>query len=82
MDEMEFRLCVTDNKNSILELIKNNQHFIKKIQKFHNYYGKKGCYYINNKKIFFIPSIYKSIKDTTGSGDIFFSDIRFSFGNK
>ena len=77
MDEMEFRLCVTDNKNSILELIKNNQHFIKKFKNFIITMGKKGCYYINNKKIFFIPSIYKSIKDTTGSGDIFFSTLGF-----
>ena len=35
--------------------------------------GKDGSFVINNKKISFIPTIYKSIKDTTGSGDIFFS---------
>ena len=39
--------------------------------------GKEGCFVINNKKIFLIPSIYKSIKDTTGSGDIFFSMLAY-----
>ena len=35
--------------------------------------GKDGCFVIKNREIIFVPTIYKSIKDTTGSGDIFFS---------
>ena len=73
MDEMEFRLCLRDNQNSIKFLIKKNLKFINKFKYFVITMGKDGCFVINNKKIFFIPTIYKSIKDTTGSGDIFFS---------
>ena len=39
--------------------------------------GKYGCYAIKNKKIFFVPTIYKKTKDTIGSGDIFFSTFAF-----
>ena len=35
--------------------------------------GKEGCFVVKDKKIFFVPTVYTSIKDTTGSGDIFFS---------
>ncbi len=77
MDEMEFRLCVGDNQNSIKLLIKENLKFINKFKYFIITMGKEGCFVINNKKIFFIPTIYKSIKDTTGSGDIFFSMLAY-----
>ena len=35
--------------------------------------GKFGCYHCSNGLIKFIPAVYSAFKDTTGSGDIFFS---------
>ena len=77
MDEMEFRLCVNDNENSIQYLIKKNNKFTNKFNNFVITMGKYGCYAIKNKKIFFVPTIYKKTKDTIGSGDIFFSTFAF-----
>ena len=73
MDEMEFRLCARDNQNSIKFLIKENLKFISNFQYFIITMGKEGCFVVKDKKIFFVPTVYTSIKDTTGSGDIFFS---------
>ena len=37
--------------------------------------GKQGCYYVSNKKKYYIPAVYKFARDTTGAGDIFFSTL-------
>ena len=37
--------------------------------------GKQGCYYVHNKKKYFVPVVYKFARDTTGAGDIFFSTL-------
>ncbi len=73
MDEMEFRLCVRDKESSIKHLINQNSKFINKFKYFVITMGKEGSFVIKNREIIFVPTIYKSIKDTTGSGDIFFS---------
>jgi sugar/nucleoside kinase (ribokinase family) len=35
--------------------------------------GKFGCYHSSNGLVNFIPAVYSTFKDTTGSGDVFFS---------
>ena len=83
MDEMEFRLCVRDNKKPIDQLIKKNLNFIKNFTNFIITRGKEGCYLVKQKKIYFVPTIYKTVKDTTGSGDVFFSTfVYFILTNK
>ena len=39
--------------------------------------GIKGCYIVSKNKVHFIPTVYKNTFDTTGCGDIFFSDTDF-----
>lgn len=77
MDELEFRLCVCDRINSIEYLIDNNLKFISKFKNFIITRGKNGCYCIINKKKYNVPIIFESSRDTTGSGDIFFSNMFF-----
>ena len=77
MDEMEFRLCVGDNSNSIDFLIDKNKKFINRFKNFIITRGKEGCFFVNNKKKYFVPVVFKSSSDTTGAGDIFFSSILF-----
>ena len=77
MDELEFRLCVCDRINSIEYLIDNNLKFISKFKNFIITRGKNGCYCIINKKKYNVPIIFESSRDTTGSVDIFFSNMFF-----
>ena len=35
--------------------------------------GKNGSYHISKNSTLFSPTIYSTFKDTTGSGDVFFS---------
>ena len=73
VDELEFRLFVQDKNKNIYELLLNN---IKKISKYKTFIvtmGSNGCYIVNKNKIFYVPTIIKTSKDTTGCGDIFFS---------
>ena len=35
--------------------------------------GKFGCYHISGASSVFVPTVYSTFKDTTGSGDVFFS---------
>ncbi len=73
MDEQEFRLSVQDKNKSIKELIKINKNFISKFKNFIITMGRYGCYHVSNKSILFSPTVYSTFKDTTGSGDVFFS---------
>ncbi len=75
VDEMEFRLCVGDKFTSINYLIDKNIKFINKFNNFIITMGKQGCYYVSNKKKYYIPAVYKFARDTTGAGDIFFSTL-------
>jgi rfaE bifunctional protein nucleotidyltransferase chain/domain len=77
IDEMEFRLCVSDKTSSIDYLIDKNLKFINKFKYFIITRGKEGCFYIHQKKKHFVPAIFKLTGDTTGAGDIFFSTIIF-----
>ena len=60
-------------------LIKENLKFISNFQYFIITMGKEGCFVVKDKKIFFVPTVYTSIKDTTGSGDIFFYIFKFDY---
>ncbi len=75
VDEMEFRLCTVDKFSSISYLIDKNPKFINKFKNFIITMGKQGCFYIHNKKKYYIPAVYKFARDTTGAGDIFFSTL-------
>lgn len=73
MDEQEFRLSVQDKNSEIIKLIKSNKSFIKNFKNFIITMGKFGSYHISHKKSIFCPTVYNTFKDTTGSGDVFFS---------
>ncbi|MSP11201.1 MAG: hypothetical protein EXR14_06360 [Pelagibacteraceae bacterium] len=73
MDEQEFRLSVQDKSTDMKTLIKLNRKLINKFKNFIITMGKFGCYHCSNGLIKFIPAVYSTFKDTTGSGDIFFS---------
>lgn len=75
VDEMEFRLCVGDRTSLVSDLIDKNIKFINKFNSFIITMGKQGCYYVHNKKKYFVPVVYKFARDTTGAGDIFFSTL-------
>lgn len=77
MDEIEFRLCVGDKNNPIENLINKNLKMINKFKNFIITRGKEGCYFVNKKKKYFVPVVFKSLGDTTGAGDIFFSTIYY-----
>ena len=73
MDEQEFRLSVQDKNTSVDKLISANKKFIKKFTNFIITMGKFGCYHISGASSVFVPTVYSTFKDTTGSGDVFFS---------
>lgn len=73
MDEQEFRLSVQDKNKPIKDLIRSNKNFIKKFKNFIVTMGKNGSYHISKNSTLFSPTIYSTFKDTTGSGDVFFS---------
>lgn len=73
MDEQEFRLSVQDKNKPIRDLIKSNKKFIKKFKNFIVTMGKNGCYHVSKNSTLFSPTVYSTFKDTTGSGDVFFS---------
>ncbi len=73
MDEQEFRLSVQDKSTTIINLIKSNKNFIKKFKNFIITMGKYGSYHISKKSNLYSPTVYNTFKDTTGSGDVFFS---------
>jgi rfaE bifunctional protein nucleotidyltransferase chain/domain len=73
MDEQEFRLSVQDKNTDVKNLIKSNRKLINKFKNFVITMGKFGCYHSSNGLVNFIPAIYSTFKDTTGSGDVFFS---------
>ena len=39
--------------------------------------GSRGCYVCKKNKIYFAPTVFKNLFDTTGCGDIFFSTFLF-----
>lgn len=71
MDEIEYRLCVQDKNLPINDLIKKNLNKFIKFDQLIITRGKFGCYIVKNKKVYFIPSFFSELKDTTGCGDIF-----------
>jgi cytidyltransferase-like protein len=73
MDELEYRLCVQEKSLPINELIKKNLNKFNRFDQLIITEGKVGCYVVKNKKIYFIPSFFKELKDATGCGDIFLS---------
>jgi len=77
MDEVEFRLSVSDKYNSIDTLIDKNLKFINRFKNFIITRGKNGCIYIRNKKKYYTPAVFENNSDTTGAGDIFFSTLFF-----
>ncbi len=77
VDEVEFRLCVKNNNETVLSLIKKNKRLTNKFKIFIITMGVKGCYIVKRNKIYFIPTVFKNTFDTTGCGDIFFSAFVF-----
>lgn len=73
MDSTEFRLNFQDRFSTIKQLILKNFKLISKFKTYVITLGKNGCYIINNRKIYFVPTININPKDATGSGDVFFS---------
>ena len=71
VDEIEFRLCVGDNKTNLKDLLIKNK---KKFQNFTTLIvtsGKFGCHILEKNKIKFIPTIIDRSRDTIGCGDVF-----------
>ncbi len=73
MDELEFRLAVSDKHTKMSELIKKKINILKKYKTSVITAGKNGAYLIENKKIFHFDPVYKNLNDSTGCGDIFMS---------
>jgi rfaE bifunctional protein nucleotidyltransferase chain/domain len=73
MDSSEFRLNFQDRFSEIKKIILKNLKIISGFKTYIITLGKNGCFIINNRKIYFLPTININPKDTTGSGDVFFS---------
>ena len=73
MDNLEFRLCTQNKRDSLINVINKNQKFINSFKNFIITSGKEGCYFLKKNKKIFVPSLTGSIIDTTGCGDIFFA---------
>jgi rfaE bifunctional protein nucleotidyltransferase chain/domain len=73
MDEIEFRLCCGNKKKDLKKLITENMNLFKNFKILLVTQGKTGCYIIFNKKLYFIPTLFKFSKDTIGCGDVFLS---------
>jgi len=73
VDEVEFRLCVSNKFEKIDRLLKK---YIEKFNKFKIFIvtsGKNGCHILVENKIKFIPTVFDVNKDTIGCGDVFLS---------
>jgi len=77
IDELEFRLAMQDQNSSVADLISKNSQILKKYNNFVVTLGKNGCVLMSDKKIEFIPTLFKAGKDTIGCGDIFLSVLGF-----
>ena len=77
VDEIEFRLSVGNKHDEIKSLIKKHAKLIKRYHLFVITTGSGGCYVCKNNKIYFVPTVFKNLFDTTGCGDIFFSTFLF-----
>tara|TARA_Y100000816_G_scaffold292453_1_gene287812 strand:+ start:2808 stop:4310 length:1503 start_codon:yes stop_codon:yes gene_type:complete len=73
VDEVEFRLATQERLENIKPIIQKNQKSLLKFKNLIITMGKNGCYYLNKKKIYFIPTMFKNQLDTLGAGDAFFS---------
>ncbi len=73
VDEVEFRLATQERLEHIKPIIQKNKKSLLKFKNLIITMGKNGCYYLNNKKISFIPTMFKNQLDTLGAGDAFFS---------
>lgn len=82
VDEIEFRLSVSNKYDDIIFLIKKNYKFIKRFKTFIITTGSGGCYVCKNNNIYFVPTVFQNLFDTTGCGDIFFSTFLFFKGLK
>ncbi len=71
LDEPEFRLLLNEKTEDIKKLISKNKRKFKNIGTLVVTTGKNGCHIFNKGKYYFIPSIIKNLKDTTGCGDVF-----------
>lgn len=71
MDELEFRLTFQNRKDGIQKIIKDNLKHFKNIKYAIITCGKNGCYTIFKSKIYFVPTIFENVSDTTGCGDVF-----------
>jgi cytidyltransferase-like protein len=74
LDEEEFRLTVKNKNKPINELIVQNKKIIHNFENFVITMGKNGCYIISkkNRTVSYIPTIFDNVKNTIGSGDVFF----------
>ena len=72
IDETEFRLTIQDKENPIKFLLLKNIKLLDKHKIFIVTSGANGCYVLSNKKVFFVPVVFKTTLDTTGCGDVFF----------
>ena len=71
LDEPEFRLLLNDKTENIKKLIFKNKRKFKNIGTLVVTTGKNGCHIFSKGRYYFVPSIIKNMKDTTGCGDVF-----------
>jgi rfaE bifunctional protein nucleotidyltransferase chain/domain len=71
VDEVEFRLAMQNKNSPIKDLLKKNNNLIKQYKNFTVTVGKNGCYTNLKNKIFYVPTLFNTSKDTIGCGDIF-----------
>ena len=71
LDEPEFRLLLNDKTENIKKLIFKNKRKFKNIGTLIVTTGKNGCHIFSKGRYYFVPSIIKNMKDTTGCGDVF-----------
>ena len=78
IDETEFRLTIQDKENTIEFLLLKNIKLLSKHKIFIVTSGANGCYVLSNKKVFFVPAVFKTTLDTTGC-DVFFSSFVYFY---
>ena len=77
VDETEFRLSVRNKHASLDSLIRKHKKLINRYGMFVITSGSSGCHVCKNNKVYFVPTVFKNLFDTTGCGDIFFSIFLF-----
>lgn len=71
MDEVEFRLTFQNKKDTVTTMMIKHKNKFKNIKYLIVTCGRNGCFTLFKNKVYFSPSVFRDLKDTTGCGDVF-----------